>query len=74
MLLSQKAVSNHSFSFNHQEGPYEEVKNNEYNMVNTNYTNRVVVITGPNSSGKSVYIKQTAMLIYLAHVGLYIPA
>lgn len=33
-----------------------------------------VVLTGPNHSGKSVYLKQVALIVYLAHVGCYVPA
>lgn len=29
---------------------------------------RVLVVTGPNHSGKSVYLKQVALIIYLAHI------
>ena len=32
------------------------------------------VITGPNMSGKSVYLRQTGILAYLAHAGSYVPA
>lgn len=32
------------------------------------------ILTGPNSSGKSVYLKQIAIIIFLAHIGCYIPA
>lgn len=35
---------------------------------------RTVVLTGPNHSGKSVYLKQTAVIVYLAHIGSYVPA
>ena len=27
------------------------------------------VISGPNNSGKSVYLKQVGLIVYLAHVG-----
>ncbi|KAL0936643.1 DNA mismatch repair protein [Colletotrichum truncatum] len=33
-----------------------------------------LVITGPNLSGKSVYIKQVALIVYLAHLGSFVPA
>ncbi|PQK09386.1 hypothetical protein BB8028_0001g14560 [Beauveria bassiana] len=35
---------------------------------------RVLVVTGPNHSGKSVYLKQVALIIYLAHTGSFVPA
>ncbi|KAL7964901.1 muts domain V domain-containing protein [Trichoderma sp. SZMC 28014] len=35
---------------------------------------QALVLTGPNQSGKSVYIKQVAIIVYLAHIGSYVPA
>ncbi|CAA7399999.1 unnamed protein product [Spirodela intermedia] len=35
---------------------------------------RVNIISGPNYSGKSIYIKQVALLVFLAHIGSFVPA
>jgi DNA mismatch repair protein MSH5 len=34
----------------------------------------MLLMTGPNYSGKSVYLKQTALIVYMAHIGSYVPA
>lgn len=36
--------------------------------------NRMMVLTGPNMSGKSTYMKQIALIIVLAQVGSFVPA
>ncbi|RAL48978.1 hypothetical protein DM860_001298 [Cuscuta australis] len=35
---------------------------------------RVNIITGPNYSGKSIYVKQVALIVFLSHIGSFVPA
>lgn len=53
----------------------ELIVNNEFIPNNTNVDNsrRVNIVTGPNFSGKSCYIRQVGMLVFMSHIGSYIP-
>lgn len=33
----------------------------------------VALITGANGSGKSVYLKQVGLLVFLSHIGSFLP-
>ncbi|KAF7490810.1 MutS -like protein 5 [Sarcoptes scabiei] len=36
--------------------------------------NKAVVVYGMNGSGKTVYLKQVCLIIYMAHIGSFVPA
>ena len=45
------------------------VPNDTYNV-----NKKVKILTGPNACGKSIYLKQVGIIVYLAQIGTFVPA
>ena len=44
------------------------------NDLELNEQRRMLIVTGPNMGGKSTYMRQSALIVILAHIGSYVPA
>ncbi|WP_100753322.1 DNA mismatch repair protein MutS [Vibrio salilacus] len=44
------------------------------NPIELNPQRKMLIITGPNMGGKSTYMRQTALIALMAHIGSYVPA
>jgi DNA mismatch repair protein MutS len=56
----------------HQMGPDEQYVPNDIHL--DNHDTQIMMITGPNMSGKSAVLRQTALIVLMAQMGSFVPA
>ena len=77
-----KPELNKDFTLNIKEGRHpvieKQLKVDEQYIANDVYldneTQQIIMITGPNMSGKSALLRQTALIVLLAQMGSFVPA
>ncbi len=52
--------------------PGEKFHPNSIELDNTE--NQIIILTGPNMAGKSVYLRQVGLIVMLAQIGSFVPA
>ena len=50
----------------------EKFTPNDYKL--SNHDTQIIILTGPNMAGKSVYLRQIGLIILLAQIGSFVPA
>ncbi|KAI8065417.1 muts domain V-domain-containing protein [Gongronella butleri] len=58
----------------HGRHPLYEHSTDAFITNNTMLDSPIMLLTGANSSGKSVYLKQNGLIVVMAHIGSFVPA
>lgn len=43
-------------------------------LINCDVKNLITILTAPNAAGKTVYLKQIGLILFMAHIGSFVPA
>lgn len=73
VFVKPEITDDNSFEIEDGRHPLIRYMNVVHNSCNLTQ-NKLWFVTGPNMGGKSVFLKQNAIFMYLAHIGFYIPA
>eukprot|EP01132_Coremiostelium_polycephalum_P003613 gene3613-4497_t len=76
--FTRPTISNQSSVFEIKNGkhPLQELCVQTFipNDTSLNESKPIILVSGPNHSGKSIYLKQVAIIVFLTHLGCYVPA
>ncbi|MCX7738480.1 MAG: hypothetical protein N2Z80_03595 [Hydrogenothermaceae bacterium] len=74
--IKPEVIPDYSIEIEEGKHPVVSSFNREFvpNSVKFDRDNFIHIITGPNMSGKSTFIRQVGLLVLLSHVGSFIPA
>lgn len=74
--VKPEMIKAHAIEIKRGRHPLRELTGNYVanDTLSTDESSLIKILTGPNACGKTVYMKQIALIVFLAHIGCYVPA